>query len=71
MNGKEARLVSWGILIIGIVLIIFSKLWLGLAFVAGGLWFSFTFARCPHCGKRLIGHSFSADKCPRCKKRLT
>lgn len=70
MNCKEARAISWGILIIGIILIILAKLWLGLAFVAAGIWFSFTFARCPNCGKRLMGHAITASRCSRCGSRL-
>lgn len=70
MNHIEARLIGRGIIIIGILLIIFAKLWLGLAFVAAGILYSFVFARCPHCGRTLAGVSISAKTCPRCGKRL-
>lgn len=70
MNSREARLIGRGIIVIGVLLIVGAKLWLGLAFVAAGLGFSLFFARCPHCGRTLAGVSISAKKCPRCKKKL-
>ena len=70
MNHKEARLIGRGLIVIGILLIIFAKLWLGLAFVAAGMGFSLIFARCPNCGRTLAGVSITAKKCPRCGKRL-
>ena len=70
MNNREARLIGRGILLIGVVLIIIAKLWLGMAFAAAGIGFSLIFARCPHCGRTLAGVSLSTQKCPRCRKRI-
>ena len=70
MNHREVRLIGRTLIVIGVLLIIFAKLWLGLAFVAAGIGFSLLFARCPRCGRTLAGVSISAKKCPRCGKRL-
>ena len=70
MDHKDARLIGRGLILIGVVLVILAKLWLGLAFVALGIGITLVFAHCPHCGRTLACVSLSAKKCPRCGKSL-
>ena len=57
-------------MVLGCILIVASRLWLGLACVVVGLALVTAGARCPHCGKALATLSPFARVCPRCRNIL-
>lgn len=70
MNNREARQFGWIVVICGCVLIILSRLWLGLALVALGLVIVVARSRCPHCGRAMASLSPNLRACPRCHKKI-
>ena len=67
MNNRQARKTGWIVVVLGCILIVISRLWLGLALVAVGLVLVTAGAKCPHCGKTLATLSPFARICPRCR----
>ena len=67
MNNRQARKTGWIVVVLGCILIVASRLWLGLAGVMVGLVLVTSGARCPHCGKVLATLSPFARVCPRCR----
>ena len=67
MNNRQLRKTGWIVVVLGCILIVASRLWLGLACVAVGLALVTAGARCPHCGKALATLSPVARVCPRCR----
>ena len=66
MNNRQARKTGRTIMVCGCVLIILTKLVLGLTMVAIGIAFTAILGRCPHCGKVLLGVPSSTMQCPKC-----
>ena len=55
MDNKQARKTGRTIMCCGCVLIVLTKIYIGIAMIVVGLLFSLLLGRCPHCGKFLIG----------------
>ena len=63
MTNRQIRKLGWAVVAVGCILIVLSKLWLGLALVVAG-------GRCPHCGKIMVTVGPGVSVCPRCKRKL-
>jgi hypothetical protein len=70
MDNKQARKTGRTIMCCGCVLIVLTKIYIGIAMIVVGLLFSLLLGRCPHCGKFLIGLSPKQNHCPKCGGRL-
>ena len=70
MSGSQRRKLGWAVVAAGCVLIVLSRLWLGLALVALGLSQVVSGGRCPHCGKIMATVAPGTAVCPRCRRKL-
>ncbi|MCF0122615.1 MAG: hypothetical protein HUJ67_00720 [Ruminiclostridium sp.] len=70
MDNKQARKTGRILLVLGCVLLIIGRIWLGLAVVSVGLVCLGILGRCPHCGRSLFTLPSNASVCPRCRKPL-
>lgn len=70
MTNRQIRKLGWAVVAVGCILIVLSKLWLGLALVALGLALVVAGGRCPHCGKIMVTVGPGVSVCPRCKRKL-
>ena len=80
-NPNICRLVSWGIIVLGIVLFTVSLMvfgaeplhWLSVlagAVPFGGIVFSFFTVRCPSCGRLLPERALWTTYCPHCGEKI-
>ena len=80
-NPNLCRLISWGIILLGVVLFCLSLMAFGaeplhpLSILAGavpfgGVAFAFCTVRCPYCGKTLPERTLWTAYCPHCGEKI-